>query len=309
MRDTVNILFFVWMAALLVLFSAGYILHKYGMELVPSQWYVPEQSDDSRKTRKKEKKREKLAIDDDKPAISDCEGETKLLTYTSRGVLKTAISYTVCHEDYEFDKKHRLSLFPLYLGIDYKKLFTKKTHRIVKLLSEKFLQLKEEKSLSELDLIQIIVASVQHIPYTLVHNDSHREANYPFAVNYHKQLKYAMPDGDWNKPGGCAEYGNPFAVFGPLEVAYHHMADCDSRTLFLFSILKRIGYDVVILNSNIESHSILGVNLSSLKSRYGSAQFKDSTTGKTYTIWETTISLPPGVYQNFVEKNWFVALY
>ena len=93
-------------------------------------------------------------------------------------------------------------------------------------------------------------------------------------------------------------------VYSPLEFMSNFKGDCDSRTVFLYTVFKRYNYDVVILNSDVYAHSILGVNMAS------SGKYK-SYNGKRYYTWETTTTgwrlgmLPPD-YSNI--NNWYVVL-
>ena len=73
---------------------------------------------------------------------------------------------------------------------------------------------------------------------------------------------------------------------------------------FFIQSLKKFGYDVIILNSDVYGHSILGLNILS------SGRYK-SYLGKRYYTWETTSEgwmlgdLPPDVSNM---SNWYVAL-
>ena len=93
-------------------------------------------------------------------------------------------------------------------------------------------------------------------------------------------------------------------VATPLEFFYNKKGDCDTRTVLIYTILKRFGYDVVILNSNLYQHSVIAVNLPS----YGDYK---SINGKKYYFWETTSQgwelgvLPP---DNWDISKWYLAL-
>ena len=58
--------------------------------------------------------------------------------------------------------------------------------------------------------------------------------------------------------------------------------DCDTRTLFLYGLLKHEGYDVVIFGSEKYRHSILGIDLPILAPNYKWVN------GTKYYLWETT---------------------
>lgn len=72
-----------------------------------------------------------------------------------------------------------------------------------------------------------------------------------------------------------------FGLYTPLEFMAKMNGDCDTRTVFLYTVLKRYNYDVVILDSENYLHSMIGLNISS-SGRYKSYR------GKRYYTWETT---------------------
>ena len=93
-------------------------------------------------------------------------------------------------------------------------------------------------------------------------------------VSFVQNIEYSLP---WS--GDCEEdkdeylvkstvdagkdcYSNvAFGWFAPIEFIGNFTGDCDTRTVFLFTVLKHYKYDVVILNSSVYSHSILAINL------------------------------------------------
>jgi len=93
-------------------------------------------------------------------------------------------------------------------------------------------------------------------------------------------------------------------ILTPLEFFYFKKGDCDSRTVLIYTILKRFGYDVAILNSDLYSHSMIGINIPA----YGKYKLIN---GKKYYFWETTNSgwsvgvLPP---KSWNISKWHLAL-
>ena len=95
-----------------------------------------------------------------------------------------------------------------------------------------------------------------------------------------------------------------FSIYTPVEFMSIFKGDCDTKVLFLFTILTKFGYDVIILNSDVDSHSILGINMPS-KGKY------KSHLGKRYYTWETTNKdWQPGDLHPSLSKmdSWYVAL-
>ena len=98
---------------------------------------------------------------------------------------------------------------------------------------------------------------------------------------------------------------NSIDIYAPVEFLKKYKGDCDTRTIFLYTILKKYNYDVLILNSWVYKHSIIGINLPTSGNNYKYYN------GKRYYTWETTntgwkrgLINPSQKYMN----NWFIAL-
>jgi hypothetical protein len=142
-------------------------------------------------------------------------------------------------------------------------------------------------------LANLIVSFVQSIPYSLVSQST--------------CSKLYLSDNSFREmiDNGTECDGDVFAgIYTPTEFIGKFKGDCDTRTLFLYTIFKKFGYDVIILNSDVYGHSILGLNILS------TGRYK-SYLGKRYYTWETTSEgwmlgdLPPDVSNM---SNWYVAL-
>lgn len=117
----------------------------------------------------------------------------------------------------------------------------------------------------------MIVTSVQNIPYCLVHDLSHAGADRQyggFITEYHRS-------------GGPCLSEIKFGVQAPVEFMANLKGDCDTRSVFLYYILSKLGYSVVVLASEYYSHAILGVsgNYSGDCVKYNALN---------YYAWETT---------------------
>ena len=119
----------------------------------------------------------------------------------------------------------------------------------------------------------MVVTSVQSIPYYLVHDLSHEEAD----KLYGGFIK------DWHSKGGLCVEKMKFGILSPSEFMATFKGDCDTRSVLLFHILSRFGYDVVILASDQYSHAIIGLsgNYRGLHKTYR---------GIKYFAWETTVT-------------------
>jgi hypothetical protein len=130
--------------------------------------------------------------------------------------------------------------------------------------------IRKDRSLSKKKFAEIVVAMVQHIPYSYVVERTCRE----------EALNDSSMYNDISNGTECEGliYGG---VYTPLEFIRKKKGDCDSRTLLIFTILRYFGYDVVILNSDLYAHSVIGLNIpySGLYKYYR---------GRRYYTWETT---------------------
>lgn len=167
---------------------------------------------------------------------------------------------------------------------------------------------------------EYVVASIQNIPYTLVHGPSHKAAEDPATYikkgvsrrqakkiaqlikKQHEQKKEMIP---LDQIGGCLEEVVHYGVVSPLELFLNQMGDCDSRATALYLVLKKLGYDVLELGSDAEGHALLAINLPSAD---GNVYYKYR--GKKYYVWETTFfdtkQSRVGLHPNGIRymKNW-----
>lgn len=95
-----------------------------------------------------------------------------------------------------------------------------------------------------------------------------------------------------------------FGILSPVEFLYTLSGDCDTRTVLLFSLLKDLGFDPVIVNSSKYLHSMLAVDIPS-----GGDYVLHK--GRKFYFWETTSTgwqpgmIPPGMNDT---NYWTVAL-
>ena len=102
-------------------------------------------------------------------------------------------------------------------------------------------------------------------------NSLNRREFLDVLISFVQNIEYKRPH----------DYGVIYDIYTPTEFMAYYEGDCDTRTVFLYTILKRYDYDVVILLSQKYEHSMIGVNISS------SGKYKYHN-GKRYYVWETT---------------------
>jgi hypothetical protein len=146
-----------------------------------------------------------------------------------------------------------------------------------------FDNIRKKHNLNSKEFADVIVSCIQTIPYVLVVNDECNSNKYN-----QKSIK------EYINNGGDCQCCTRFGLYAPTEFFGNLKGDCDTRTVALFTILTRFGYDAVVLNSNYFGHSIIGVNMQT-SGVY--KKFKN----KKYYVWETTSKgfqlgeLPPDV--------------
>ena len=178
-----------------------------------------------------------------------------------------------------------------YWGSIYAQLVRHDTEYMERIL-DTFIQIGRSKKLNELEFAQVIVSCVQSIPYVLVYRKDCSEL-----------AKTNPALAELARQHSCK--GNvPYGLQSPAEFMQDLQGDCDTRTVFLFTILDKLGYKVAILNSDTYGHSMLGVGLPA------TGKYLDYR-GQHYYFWETTAkgwnigTLPPEMGQT---KHWYVVL-
>ncbi|PHR96640.1 MAG: hypothetical protein COA80_08550 [Leeuwenhoekiella sp.] len=131
-------------------------------------------------------------------------------------------------------------------------------------------RIRETKNLNQVEYANMIVSMVQNIPYYVIIENTCNPFSYqdPFL----RDLLATSP----------CEPNVKHGIKAPAEFIMNLKGDCDTRTLFLYGLLKQEGYDVVIFGSEKYRHSILGINLPIL------APYYKWVNGTKYYLWETT---------------------
>jgi hypothetical protein len=140
---------------------------------------------------------------------------------------------------------------------------------------------------------EIIVSCVQGIPYVAIMDKSCNPNLYD-----NQSLKEMLMTCE------CKGFV-PYGVQTPVEFLADLKGDCDTRTLLLFSLLKKFGYDVAIFNSDEYMHSVLGINLvENISEKYRVIKKGD------YFLWETTAEgMPIGMLSPENENTNYWDLY
>jgi len=153
--------------------------------------------------------------------------------------------------------------------------------------------LQNEVDCDRLRFAKAVVSMVQDIPYKLI---LHGECD----VSLYKDQFTRQ----YLRSGRECVGNVPFGVYSPVEFLGTLNGDCDTRTLFLFLVLRQYNYDVVLLGSEVYQHSVLGIDMD-LPGLSKNVNFKK------YVVWETTApGIPYGVLDKDISdmKYWKVIL-
>lgn len=156
-----------------------------------------------------------------------------------------------------------------------------------------FNSLKTTQKLTDQQFVEMVVAFVQDIPYSIVLPGGCD----PNLYNDDFIRKYLA-----TADAKCAGYEH-FGINTPVEFLASLQGDCDTRTLLIYSILSHYGYDVALLSSEHYNHSLIGINLpyDGIAYSYGSQR---------YVLWETTTFIKPGILPSEISNTdyWRISL-
>jgi hypothetical protein len=108
----------------------------------------------------------------------------------------------------------------------------------------------KKNNLTRTQFADMVVTSIQSIPYCMVHDFSHQKA----------EQVYGSSIANYHETGGPCLENVKFGLQAPTEFIANFKGDCDTRSLLLYYILSNFGYDCVVLGSTQYSHAILGIS-------------------------------------------------
>ncbi|WP_284698413.1 J domain-containing protein [Terrimonas ginsenosidimutans] len=139
-----------------------------------------------------------------------------------------------------------------------------------------FDSIRQVNGLNERQFSEMMVSAVQSIPYFLVTSNDCETAGYsdPFVRDFLKSCQQ-----------GCCVGNAKFGIRSPLEFLNDLKGDCDTRALFLYSMLKHFGFDVALMTSEHYRHAAIAVHFKDQSPIDGTVI---QINGKNYYPWETT---------------------
>lgn len=207
------------------------------------------------------------------------------------------LKFKVKKNDYLFSRSQRINS-KNYSGALYAEMY-RTDIRFLDDMINSYKSIIQDKGLGPYETLEMIVTSIQSIPYTYVLTS---EPN--CGETFRKQ---DIPNENCTvstNPCGCCENVIPFAVYSPVEFAVQKTADCDTRSLFAYTILKRLGFDVAIMSSREEWHSVLGVSVPNVP---GDGKRGNIGNARNYFLWELT-SYGHALGQYIDGSDWKIAL-
>jgi len=194
----------------------------------------------------------------------DFDDQTRALSYSMSSSAVSNASFFRNTIDVEFDGREKVFWKDLYFDLYDHDLGE------LKPVQDSIQTLAKRENIEPGALLYSIVSMVQDIPYNyILSSDScFAHADHP-----------CVP---------LQRYG----ILSPVEFLYSLAGDCDTRTVLLFTLLKKLGYDPIIVNSPQYRHSMLAVNVPTEGDYFLHK-------GRKFYFWETTATgwlpgmLPP----------------
>ena len=270
-------------------------------------------------TMKKNKKLKKIIVTDTAGTIrnfSDTNNYVYQFTWMDYDKTLYTDTFIVSKEETKKAASERLKIQAMSLTCpqpDYTIISNKKSVFISNLAKK----LKRKAKLYNLDIggtVNMVVAMVQNIPYTLIHNMSHnavedqeQKQGGNFVKQYHQDSKH----NPFDRIGGCVDDVEPCGVYSPAEFIASLRGDCDTRTVFIFTLLREMGLISIVVNG--PGHSMLATPYLPENPAAVFIMLK----GTKYYFWETTIfyNFPQGTGPrngdtppNFKPSEWMVVL-
>lgn len=204
--------------------------------------------------------------------------------------------YSISMSQYLLSHEFKQAQAPLITQMDYTKLvYHVKTHDEPYLMGlyTMFDSIGNANQLNTMQFAEMIVSFVQHIPYALILPTA-CDANLYQDEFINRYL------------GNNARCVGPerFGLNTPVEFMTTLDGDCDTRSLFIYTVLSHYNYDVAMLTSVHHKHALIGVNLP-----YPGINYKEDS--RQYVLWETTATgfkpglLPPELSDT---RHWNITL-
>lgn len=207
-------------------------------------------------------------------------------------------TYSILKRDYFKSRNHKKELYKSENVGKYNFI----VHQIKEFDKDKldgtyklFDSIAQTNQLDRMEFASMVISFAQDYNYTLILPEDCNPNLYQdnFIKTYLSENK-----------GVCIS-NEPFGIMTPIESLVTSKADCDTRTLFIYTILSKYNYDVIMLSSDVYGHSLIGLNLPFTGRNF----FKYA--NDSYALFETTVSSsPPAFISNEISNmnNWYISL-
>jgi curved DNA-binding protein CbpA len=139
-----------------------------------------------------------------------------------------------------------------------------------------FDSVKKQNKLGVTDFAKMLVTCIQSMPYYLV-LDNACKAEYAKDEFTYSFLRQCQTE--------CCVGNTRYGVRSPVEFISDLKGDCDTRALFIYSVLKKFNYDVALLTSQYYKHAVIAVHFGKEENGRGIAM---NINNRNYYLWETT---------------------
>ncbi len=182
---------------------------------------------------------------------------------------------SVLESDYYLSRQNRnKSQFELYNDYQwtllYNDLITNDKQKLGYIYTT-FDSIGNKNHLNRKQFAEMIVSCIQDIPYAFVLQDDCKVDSYE-DISIKNKLE-ECPD--------CCIGEIKYGIQAPVEFIANLKGDCDTRTVILYTLLSKFGYDVAVLGSLTYQHSILAIKLPY-------TGIYKMIHGEKYYVWETT---------------------
>ncbi|MEW4923949.1 hypothetical protein [Algibacter sp. 2305UL17-15] len=190
---------------------------------------------------------------------------------------------SVLESDYKLSRAHRNQIdFKLYNDYQWSLLYNsliENDRNKLENIYVTFDSIGKANGLNRKQFAEMVVSCIQDIPYALVMQHDCNKDSYEEDFIKHQLDKCPQ----------CCIRDIKYGIQAPVEFTANLKGDCDTRTVMLFTILSKFGFDVAVLGSLSYQHSIIAINLPY------SGTYK-VIKGRKYYVWETTASgFEPGI--------------
>jgi|LauGreDrversion4_2_1035121.scaffolds.fasta_scaffold53164_4 hypothetical protein len=228
------------------------------------------------------------------------------------------VQYALAKKDIQRSKTNREALreSPMVKNSPDYGMLTEFDAKALKPLAKSLKKIAKDNQFNERQTVDMVITMIQNIEYTLVHPYTHtdmekldKENGGSFIAEYHGQSEHKP----WDKApyGGCEENIDPAGVYSPVEFLTTYRGDCDTRTITVYTLLKLLNIESIVVNG--PGHSMLALPYAPSNPAAPVIQCK----GQNYYFLETTVFIKNedfvgpqigDVPQEFNATEWFPVL-